>query len=154
MDACRTSVGELDRLCSFARAPVDDHLDLGWAARPLLRIGELASAQPDVLAAFRRALVGDEEVNPAYRSHLWTVWEHPVTALEPAAVAMVAPLLRRMVAVLRIALAASEEIATVVGELLADVDRPREYLARHLTALLDFYDGAAERELAVILWWD
>ncbi|MFC4058195.1 hypothetical protein ACFOWE_07815 [Planomonospora corallina] len=155
LDACRTSVDELVLLCSFGMAPAKDHLDLDWAPGPLLRIGELVCVDPDALAAFRCALDGDEEVNPAYRDHPQTVWEHPVTALEPAAVAVVAPLLRRVGAAMMTALAASDgEILAAVRELLPDVELPREYMLRHLTALLDFYDGAAERGLAVVLWWD
>jgi hypothetical protein len=46
------------------------------------------------------------------------------------------------------------EVLGVAGELLPDVDFPRDYLERHLTALLGFYAGAARRRLAIVLWWD
>ncbi|MDF2710448.1 MAG: hypothetical protein K0R62_6100 [Nonomuraea muscovyensis] len=155
LDSCRTSVAELDRLCSFEMAPPEDHLDLDWTPGPLLRIGELVCAGPGVVAAFRRALAGDGEVNPAYRNHPQTVWEHPVAALDPDAVAVVAPLLHRMGSVMPAALASSDgEITAVLREQFPDVDLSREYMVRHLTALLGFYDGAAERGLAVVLWWD
>ena len=34
------------------------------------------------------------------------------------------------------------------------VTNPIEYLGRHLSALRDFYLGADDRGLAVVLWWD
>ncbi|MBG0828230.1 hypothetical protein HS041_10670 [Planomonospora sp. ID67723] len=73
------------------------------------------------------------------------MWEHPVTTLEPAVVAVAAPLLRWMGSVMLTALAVSDgEIPAAVRELLPDAELPQEYMIRHLTALLDFYDGAAE----------
>ncbi|GIH99583.1 hypothetical protein [Planobispora takensis] len=153
--SCRAPVEELDRLCSFATAPRSDYLDLDWAPGPLLRVGELACADPGVLAALRRALTGDEEVNPAYRDHPATVWEHPVTTLTSAAVAQVAQMLPDAEAAILAALSSpGGETLAVAGELLPGVDRPGEYLTRHLAALLDFYAGAAHHELAVVVWWD
>jgi hypothetical protein len=138
---CRWSVHELDRVCSFAVAPALDHLDLDRSPAGLLRAARLTLDESDV-AALRRALEGDEEVNPAFRDHPHTIWEHPVTALEPAAVAEVAGRLRRF-----------DPGTAVVGPPPDDVPSV-EYLREHLVALRAFYDGAADRGLATVMWWD
>ncbi|WP_189237039.1 DUF1877 domain-containing protein [Planomonospora parontospora] len=155
LESCRASADELDRLCSFEMAPRSDHLDLDWSPGPLLRIGELACTDPEVLAVLRRALTGDTEVNPSYQDHPDAVWEHPVTALEPVAVALVASMLPEAESVVLGALSSPDgEAPGMAGELLPGVDSSRDYLERHLTALLGFYAGAARRSLAVVLWWD
>jgi hypothetical protein len=90
--ACRSSVEELDKLCSFELLPSSDYLDLDWAPTPLIRAVELAQVSTPIVVALRRGLDGDAEINPAYRDREDTVWEHPVTGLEPDIVADVAML--------------------------------------------------------------
>ncbi|MGI5493352.1 hypothetical protein [Microtetraspora malaysiensis] len=149
---CRRSVEELHRLCSFELAPRADHLDLDWAPAPLLRACELVGVRSEYLAALRRSLEGDTEVNPAYRHYPGSIWGHPVSALEGPDVLRVAGTLRGLVP------------DTVLASLPIDgwealgqgtrVMDPRGYVARHFAALLDFYDEAARRRLAVVMWWD
>jgi len=82
---CRRSVEALDDACSFRLLPPSDHLDLDWAPAPMIRLFELAQVDARQLAALRRSLDGDTEVNEAYRDHPETVWGHPVTGLDPEA---------------------------------------------------------------------
>jgi hypothetical protein len=137
---CRECVDELDRVCSFTVALPADHLDLDWAPDGLLKATRPALDEAAV-AAVRRALDGDEEINPAYRDRPGSVWEHPVTALDPAAVAVVAAQLRRI-----------DPVA--VTAVRPDEQPGPDYLLTHFTALRAFYDGAAGRRLATVLWWD
>jgi hypothetical protein len=69
------------------------------------------------------------------------VFEHPVTALEPEMVVVVADMLLR----------AAEAVAASVPE-LGELQVP--YVRGRLVDLRDFYAKAAERQLAVALWWD
>ncbi|WP_143234779.1 hypothetical protein [Paractinoplanes atraurantiacus] len=135
LDACREVVEKLDDLCSFRLLPASDHLDLDWASAPLLRAFELARFPEPAAALLRHAIGGDSEINPAYRDVPDSIFEHPVTALEPVRVAEVAT-----------ALAAAQ-----TPELEGHLD---SYLRHHLGALRDFYTEAADRALAVALWWD
>jgi hypothetical protein len=76
--------------------------------------------------------VGKYEVNPAYRDlPIPTIWEHPVTAFEPADVRQRA-----------------EELTAVPLEHLPP------WLAEQVVVLRDFYASAAERGMAIAFWWD
>ena len=153
--ACRRSVDELDLLCSFKMRPRSDHLDLDWAPAPLVRAFQLAHVDDSVVVALRRSLDGDEEINAAYRDHPDTVWEHPVTALEPDAVVEVAALLRRVKPRAVMGALPNDAVAAQASLGLSGFGgHPRRYLRRHLVALQDFYARAARRHLAVALWWD
>jgi hypothetical protein len=88
--ACRASVAELHKLCSFEYKPPAAYLDLDWAPSGLVRACEAAGVAAGNVAALRRALDGDDEVNPAYRDYPNTVWEHRVTGLAPPAAAEIA----------------------------------------------------------------
>jgi hypothetical protein len=96
----------------------------------------------DAVTSLQRAVDGDQEVNPAYRDRPDTVWEHPVTALDPTAVAEVAAGLRQV-----------DPDAAVADRSAAGAPSV-EYLRGHLAALRAFYDGAADRGLATVMWWD
>ncbi|GAA0898277.1 hypothetical protein GCM10009557_73490 [Virgisporangium ochraceum] len=155
LTACRASVEELDRLCSFVTLPRSEYLDLNWAPPDLIRVFELARLETGTVIALRRAMEGDTEINPAYRDAPDTVWEHPVNALEPDAVAEVATVLGRIdpEAVLDVL----PDDPAAAEEVLDSSDwhgHPRPYLREYLTALLDFYAHAARRGLATALWWD
>lgn len=153
--ACRDSVDELNLLCSFKLRPRSDHLDLDWAPAALARVFELAHVDEPIVVALRRSLDGDDEINAAYRDHPDTVWEHPVTALEPDAVAEVAALLRRVKPKAVMVVLPDEPVAAQASlGSSAFHGHPRRYLHRHLAALQDFYARAARRHLAVALWWD
>ena len=136
-------------------APEEDHLDLNWSPRPLERAATRAGLPDAAVEAVRRACDGGAEINPAYRDVAFSVWEHPVTALEPAAVREVAAVLEGYDgdAILGdLAPDASTASAQLgVGEL---ADDPRGDLRTHYTALRRFYLEAAERGLATAMWWD
>jgi len=152
---CRSSVEALDKLCSFALLPPSDYLDLDWAPAPLLRAFQLAQVSEPIPVALQRGLHGDVEINPAYRGCRDTVWEHPVTALEPHAVADVAALLGRVEPEAVWAALPNDDAAALSAVGLREFGgHPKHYLHRHLASLLDFYAGAARRGLAVALWWD
>jgi Domain of unknown function (DUF1877) len=135
LSECRRSVDVLDRLCSFTLVPASDHLDLDWAYGGLVRMCEHAGAA----LAVRRAMTGDDEVNPAYRDRPDTVMEQP-RALEPPAVAALSAALH--------AVDLEEALAALpAGD-------PRAYLGGHFTALRAFYATAADRRLATVIWCD
>lgn len=155
--ACRRSVADLDALCSFKSFPQDDYLDMNWWPVVLERAWELTGADARTMAVLRSGFAGDREVNPSYRDHPDTIWEHPVTALEPRQVSVVATALRTVSPDAVHAVvptnpdqfeAALGGTAAAMGENLAD------RLARQQSVLRDFYAGAAQRRLAVVLWWD
>jgi hypothetical protein len=154
LTACRGSVEELDRLCYCVSLPRSEYLDLNWAPRDLVRVFELARVEPAAVVALKRALDGDEEINPAYRDFPYSVWEHPVTALEPDAVTEVATVLRRIRP--RAVLSVLPKDPVAARRLLESdwVPHPRPHLRRYLTALRDFYTHAARKRLATALWWD
>jgi hypothetical protein len=153
--ACRASVAELNKLCSFEYKPPAAYLDLDWAPSGLVRACEVAGVAAGTVAALRRALDGDEEVNPAYHESPDTVWEHPVTGLAPPAVAEIAAAVHqiRPQAVLACLPLDADAAKTAIGmnDLLV---HPRGYLQPHLAALRSFYDAAARSRQAVVLWWD
>ncbi|HVK23112.1 MAG TPA: DUF1877 family protein [Actinokineospora sp.] len=152
---CRLSVEVLDRLCSFKAAGVD-HLDLDWAPRDLRRVCDLARTDGRLRDAVRDAMAGDAEVNPEYAEY-GDIAEHPVTELTPARVAEIAGCLRELdVETIFAVLPADAELAkAALGPNPLDFDNhPTDYLAPHLTALRDFYEQAAQRGQATIMWWD
>ncbi|GAA4598011.1 hypothetical protein GCM10023194_74410 [Planotetraspora phitsanulokensis] len=152
---CRHSVHELDRLCSFKLAPTSDHLDLDWAPAGLIQIAELSGMDPHPVAALRRALRGDSEVSPAYRDHPNTIWEHPVTALDADTVGGVAAVLGSLPDAASVLVPPAGHAAwNAFDKAPQGLDDPRGYLILHLTALLEFYDQAARRRWAVVMWWD
>jgi hypothetical protein len=153
--ASRRSADELHKICSFELRPKEDYADLDWAGSALTRVCELAGLDARTLAMLRRALDGDTEVNAAYRDHPDTVWEHPVTGLEPAAVARVSRALQGVEpqAVLAALPSSLQKVKAAIGWKDFEGDLP-EYLTRHFTALRSFYEEAARRDLAVVLWWD
>lgn len=154
---CRQSVEALDELCSFTSAQDEDYLDLNWWPVILKRAWELTGASARALGALQRGLDGDEEVNPSYRDHPNTIWEYPVTALEPPQVGEVAGVLRAVTpeAVQAVVPSDPDQIEAKLGKLARDVIGDlAEQLAHQHTMLRDFYDGAARRQLAVLQWWD
>ncbi|MEV5747863.1 hypothetical protein AB0L00_08595 [Actinoallomurus sp. NPDC052308] len=157
LDACRASVETLNLLCSFDLRPRSDHLDLDWSPEGLVRSCEVAGVDTATVAALRRSVDGDDEVNPAYRDFPYSVWSHPVTALVPDVVTEVATRLRRIEprAVLDALPADPAEALARMGRSVEFLSgHPRRYLEEHFTALLAFYRDTAERGLAVVLWWD
>jgi hypothetical protein len=155
LDECRQSVSVLHRLCSFDLLPSTDHLDLDWAPEPLIRACRQGLIGAAPLSALERALTGAFEVNPAYRDHPNTVWEHPVTALQPDDVADIAGQLERLpVAAVLAGLPTDPGLAaSTLGMAALDV-HPGVYLHHNFDALRSFYHGAEQQGFAVVLWWD
>ncbi|MGO1052059.1 DUF1877 family protein [Crossiella sp. CA198] len=155
LTTCRHSVPDLDRVCSFQSAPPEDHLDLDWWPAALKATWTLLGTNPDTLGLLHRAFDGDQEVNPAYRDAPDTIWEHPVTALEPDRVAEVAAALHTITAeTIRSAVSANRDLLAAAGVLPDPVVHPAEPLAATHAALQSFLAQAAHRRLAIVQWWD
>jgi hypothetical protein len=153
LDRCRRSVQALDDLCSFRLLAASEHLDLDWSPRPLERLAvRLDSA---LATAIEQACCGGAEVNPAYKAEPHAVWEHPVRALEPAAVTAVSSTLSCWAPDDLMARLPADAIAARGLVAMDDFEgHPRSYLAEHFSALRNFYAVAAEAGLAVAAWWD
>lgn len=150
LSACRRSVAELDKLCSFDLLPASEYLDLDWADDALIQVCEHAGIG-DVVS-LRRATDGDDEVNPAYDE----VMERP-KALEPADVVTLATALHGidLEAVLSALPSDYQELIDTVGGILTEFSSdPRPYLRQYFAALRDFYTVAADRHLAIVIWCD
>lgn len=149
---CRSSADRLDEVCSFTALAEGDYLDLDWAPS-WLEQAAVAAGLPGLAAALELATGGRGEVNPAYREHPDTIFEHPVASLDAEEVAGLAAELRRL-------LPPDFPPEGVVAGLWAEAqdtyrpDDPQAYLRRHARALGRFYAEAAERGLAVVMWWD
>ena len=152
---CRRSVATLHELCSFNLRDACDYLDLNWSPVPLRRAAALAELPHELLAAVQRSCRGDTEINPAYRDHPRTIWEHPVNAIEPDAVESIAALLQRWTPADIVRAVPDDrtlaEQALPYGEM---PERPRTYLSEHFELLRRFYAEAADRHLAMAMWWD
>jgi hypothetical protein len=155
--ACRRSAAELDELCSFRSAPPADYRDLNWWPSALKRTWTVMGVDAQTLAVLHRGFDGAEEVNPAYRDYPDTIFDHPVTALEPYQVAEVAEALRLLIPekVHAAVPADRDRAAAVLGAYVRDVIGDlAELLAEQHAIMRDFYDEAARRQLAMVLWWD
>lgn len=149
----RADVERLDEVCSFRALEMDCYVDLDWAPAVLEGVAEM-EGMPDALQkSLRDALKGDNEVNPAYRDHPDTIWEHPVASLVPARVAEIARDLELL-----------NEHNLWTGPVVAAfcAANPKwgregvgaQYISGHFGELLAFYRRAAEGQQAVVMWWD
>jgi hypothetical protein len=152
LDACRTSADRLDEVCSFTALPEDDHLDLDWAPSWLADAAN-ATGLAELAHAVELATAGRGEVNPDYRDHPDTIFEHPVAALTADEVVAVAADLAKLAPDGFPAEADVAGLWAVAPEAYRPED-PQAYLRQHIAALVSFYRGAAERGLAVVMWWD
>lgn len=129
----------------LVQAPRADGLSRpGLVARGL----ELTAARidSDLLDAVRRGCSGGEEINAAYRDYRWSVWEQPVTALQPHDVREVASrLLRWTGADLVRQLPTDSEEASKVVEIDYLADHPSEYLRGHQLSTLQ--TGSSRKQL-------
>lgn len=149
---CRSSLTTIARLCSFTLRGDEDHLDLDWAPAQLERAAH-ASGLPAAAAIVDRACSGGIELNPAYRFVADTIWWHPVTGLEPTAVREVASGLMRWNAV-DVVRGLDHDPDRMAAQLAVEAPVTRAYLREHYTALAQFYVDAAERGMAMAMWWD
>ncbi|MGW0804740.1 DUF1877 family protein [Nonomuraea sp. NPDC002799] len=136
----------LERILSFEAGQPDDYLDLDWAGPPLLRVCEHLDPGSAVLGAVKRALEGEVQIGTGDYG--------PVMALSARAVVDVVRGLRAIDGrALRGAL--SDDLADVSGLIgKGFAGDPGEYLTGHFAALRDLYEGAAQRGLSVVVWWD
>lgn len=153
---CRSSVAEIEAVCEGRLLTKADYLDLDWSPVPIERVAVIAFGEGPAAAAVRQALSGGEVVNPAY-SAMSVFSDVQVTSLEPDIVSDIAAQLRAIDPVrLLVSLPADREaaIALIGGSVRGLNVHPGPYVNGHLRALQSFYDGAAERGLAMVLWWD
>ncbi|RJQ80764.1 hypothetical protein D5S17_06910 [Pseudonocardiaceae bacterium YIM PH 21723] len=143
----------LHEICDFTAPRTKRHLDLDWWPYLLERAYELAGTEE-----LARAFHGDGvEINPGYRDHPATIWDHPVTGLDPAGVADIALALQTISPeVVRAAVPSDpEEIEVKLGRTARTFDGDlAAHLAEQHTVVRDFYRKAASRDEAVVMWWD
>jgi hypothetical protein len=138
--------------------PSTDVLDLDWAPFLLKRVGELGGLDDLRRRALQTAVDGDTAIDLAFLAtepHAIGPFGPTPTALDAAQVARVAELLGQVdFPALLAALPADEaEAASLIGN-SAGLIGLRRYALRHFDALRDFYGGASQRQLLVVLWWD
>jgi hypothetical protein len=131
------------------------NLDLDWSPIALRRAAALAELPHELIAAITFSCDGESEINPAYRDHPDTIWDHPVNALEADAVETVAGQLRRWspADVVR-AVPHDPTLAAQALGVSEMPDRPRTYLQANFALLCEFYVEAAARRLATAMWGD
>lgn len=140
--------------------PSADVLDLDWAPFLLERVCELGGLDDVHRSGLRQALDGDTAINLAFlntQPHAIGPFGPDPTGLSAAQVIRAAELLGQIdFPALLAALPTDEaEAASLIGH-GADkiVGGPRKYLLGHFNALREFYRGASQRQLLVVLWWD
>ncbi|GGY16029.1 DUF1877 domain-containing protein [Streptomyces anandii] len=140
--------------------PSADVLDLDWAPFLIERVCELGDLDDVERNAPRQALDGDTAIDLAFLNthpHAIAPFGPDPTALSAAQVDRVAELLGGIdfPAVLAVLPTDEAEAAALIGN---GVDKivggPKKYLLRHFNALRQFYRGASQRQLLVVLWWD
>lgn len=140
--------------------PAADVLDLDWAPFLLGRVCELGGLDDAHRNALRQALDGDTAINLTFLN------THPnaigpfgpaPTALSEAQVTRAADLLGQIdfPAILASLPTDETEVASLIGN-GADkiIGGSKEYLLGHFNAMREFYRGASQRQLLVVLWWD
>ena len=153
---CRVSVEVLHLLYSFELRPDDDYVDLDWSPRPL----ELLAARVDARLSEAIAQVcsgAGAEINPAYRDHPLTIFDHPVLALEPDAVREVAAVMARWPPDQLLAALPYDRRAalTLIAIRLSEFSgHPHDYLHGHYESLRRFCAEAAAAGMAVVSWGD
>lgn len=159
----RVPPGYLDRCRETAASAADgdprwdppgqDTVDLGWAIWELL--GFYRHVRPDSpqIAVLDRSIEGDRDPGIPYLDHpgVYDGIDAPPALLTPPAVAEVARALAGM------------EIDSLLGKLPAYrraggfpgfTSDPAPYLAEHFATLRSFYDVAALKGMAVVVWVD
>jgi hypothetical protein len=140
--------------------PSTDVLDLDWAPFLLERVCELGGLDDVHRNALRQALDGDTAIDLAFLSthpHAIGPFGPDPTALSATQVARAAELLGHIdFPDFLAALPTDEtEAASLIGN-GADkiVGGPKKYLLEHFNAMREFYRGASQRQLLLVLWWD
>ncbi|MGW7640409.1 DUF1877 domain-containing protein [Streptomyces decoyicus] len=137
-----------------------DVLDLDWAPILLARACELAGLDDVHLNALRQATDGDSAIDLGFLNthpHAIGPFGPAPTALSAAQAAHVSELLVHMnMPAILAALPADDTQAVSSIDYGADkiAGDPRKYLLKHFNALREFYLGASQRHLLIVLWWD
>ncbi|WP_328390064.1 DUF1877 domain-containing protein [Streptomyces sp. NBC_00400] len=157
---CRQSAGESPDGDPHWDPRPADVLDLDWAPILLERVCELAELDDVRLDALRQATAGDSAIDLDFLTthpHAIGPFGPAPTSLSAVQAARVAELLMRMnMPTMLAALPADDaQAASLIGH-GADqiVGDPRKYLLKHFHALREFYLGASQRHLLIVLWWD
>ncbi|MFF0850724.1 DUF1877 family protein [Streptomyces sp. NPDC003280] len=158
--SCRQSADASPDADPLWDPPSADVLDLDWAPSLLERVCELGGLDDVHRHALRQALDGDTAIDLAFLNthpHAIGPFGPDPTALSPAQVARVAELLGQIdFPALLAALPPDEaQAASLIGNGANKiVGGPKPYLVKHFNAMREFYRGASQRQLLVVLWWD
>jgi hypothetical protein len=153
--ACATSVAVLDDVCSFRALDLNDYLDLDWAPAPLEQAAKIARIPAFLINGLASATGGGDEVNPAYREMPDSIWEHPVTSLDPPTVRAMHEHLQELSRLDFLTPAtASEAFVRLDGKVPPPAGEPVDYLRSHFHSLCGSYATAVQRQLGVLMWWD
>lgn len=124
-----------------------DYLDLDWSPSQLQEAFALVGSTLLSREALHLSTKGVRDVMPG-SDGMYSMYVTP-TYLDSRDVIGVSVALRQI----EVDSLLTEEIAAaVIGE--DGPADPRSYLVQHFLALRAFYAGAAERGLAVMMWWD
>ncbi|MFC8717890.1 DUF1877 domain-containing protein [Kitasatospora sp. NPDC057198] len=152
--ACRRSAEESPNGDHRWDPPSADCLDLDWSPPMLRQAFELARLDAVHLEAINRATDGDTDLDLGFLNthpHEIGFFGPTPTGLSPAGVAQVSTLLGEIDTQMIQPVLESAAGSRIGRELTGDRN---EYLLGHFRALRDFYEGAAQRNLLVVLWWD
>lgn len=144
---CGNDLEHLERVCGYVELPKTDHLDLDWAPNLFNRAADSVGLDADLASALRNSTEGLRDVMPGYAGDL-TAYS-PLTTMSSAEARNVSVALESIDAASLFTPASVEYAAAPWG--LSD---PGPYVRNALEQLREFYRGAAERGLGVILWWD
>ncbi|MFD0417965.1 DUF1877 domain-containing protein [Streptomyces sp. NPDC127108] len=158
--ACRQSASTSPDRDPHWDPPAHDMLDLDWAPALLERVGEVSGLHHAHLDALRQATEGDTALDLAFlHAHPYAIapFETAPTALNVSQVARISALLGQIdtPALLAALPADDRDAASLIGHGADNITGGLStYLLKYFNALRDFYRGAAERHLLVVLWWD
>jgi hypothetical protein len=151
---CRTSAAASPDADPEWDPPANDWIDLNWSPRFLSDACELAGVDSCTLEALNRALNGDPDVDVSVLNHPGATGGlgPPPTALAPDSVAHAAAKLAGLDWDSVLAAIPADRREVLVGDHF--IGDPVAYLTTHVMALRNFYAGAAQQGLFVVLWWD
>ncbi|WP_202121490.1 DUF1877 domain-containing protein [Streptomyces sp. BA2] len=160
LDACRQAADASEDGDHGWNPPAEDVLDLDWAPFLLRRVAELATLGETRVQALRQATGGSSVIDLNFLD----VPPHAIASFGATPTALTAPAVVHIAGVLDqidfpAALASlpvdETEAALLIGHGAQEiVGGARRYLEQHFKALRDFYRGAAQQRLLVVLWWD
>ncbi|MGW1228003.1 DUF1877 family protein [Streptomyces sp. NPDC001478] len=153
LDRCRETAASAEDGDPRWDPPGQDTVDLGWALWELLGFYRHVRPQSPHIGVLDRSITGDPGNEIPYLDHpgVYDGIDGPPALLTPAAVAEVAraladmeidSLMKRLPAYRR------------AGGFAGFTDDPAPYLTEHVATLRSFYDVAALKGMAVVVWVD